>query len=62
MACRLPVKSPWLNPIEPPKWVHGQRTVSAPDRLLSTAELEERVYTYYASVREAHLVMPKKAA
>lgn len=57
----LPVKSPWLNPIEP-KWVHGKRAVSEPDRLLSAAELEARVYTYYACDAEAHLLMPKKVA
>jgi hypothetical protein len=39
VAYWLPVKSPWLNPIEP-KWVHGKRAVSEPDRLLSAAELE----------------------
>ena len=45
-----------------PKWVHSKRTVSEPERLLSAAELEERVYTYDGCVREAHLVMPKKVA
>jgi transposase len=59
VACRLPTKSPWLNPIEP-KWVHGKRAVAEPDRLLSAAELEARVYTYYGCLPEAHLVMPKK--
>ena len=52
-------KSPWLNPIEP-KWVHGKRAVADPARLLRAAELEARVYAYYACEREAHLVMPKK--
>jgi hypothetical protein len=61
VACCLPVKSPWLNPIEP-KWVHGKRAVSAPNRLLSAAELEARVCMYYACPAEAHLLMPKKAA
>ena len=42
VACLLPSKSPWLNPIEP-KWVHGKRAVSEPDRLLSADELEGRV-------------------
>jgi len=41
----LPVKSPWLNPLEP-TWVHGTRAVSEPDRLLSAAELETRLCTY----------------
>lgn len=61
VPCRLPVKSPWLNPIEP-KWVHGKRAVSEPDRLLSADELEARVCAYYDCTREAHLVMPKKVA
>jgi hypothetical protein len=61
VACRLPAKSPWLNPIEP-KWVHGKRAVSEPDRLLRAHELEARVYAYYDCAREAHLVMPKKVA
>jgi transposase len=61
VVCPLPSKSPWLNPIEP-KWVHGKRAVSEADRLLSAAELEERVYAYYDCECEAHLVMPKKVA
>jgi hypothetical protein len=61
LACRLPVQSPWLNPIEP-KWVHGKRAVAEADRLLSAAELETRVYAYYGCDREEHLVMPKKVA
>jgi transposase len=61
IVCQLPSKSPWLNPIEP-KWVHGKRAVSEPDRLLSAAELEARVYAYYDCECETHLVMPKKVA
>ena len=61
VVCPLPSKSPWLNPIEP-KWVHGKRAVSEPDRLLSAAELEARVYAYYGCERTEHLVMPKKVA
>jgi transposase len=61
VVCRLPSKSPWLNPIEP-KWIHGKRAVSEAERLLSAAELEARVYAYYDCAREAHLVMPKKVA
>ena len=36
VPCPLPIKSPWLNPIEP-KWVHSKRKVVEPDRLLSAA-------------------------
>jgi len=57
----LPSKRPWLNPIEP-KWVHGKRAISEPDRLLSADELAAQVYAYYGCEGEAHLVMPKKVA
>jgi DDE superfamily endonuclease len=46
IVCRLPSKSPWLNPIEP-KWVHGKRAVVEPARVLSMAELMQRVCAYY---------------
>jgi hypothetical protein len=61
VACRWPVKSPWLHPIAP-TWVHGKRAVAEADRMLSAEELETRVYAYYGCHREAHLVMPKKVA
>jgi transposase len=61
VPCLLPSKSPWLNPIEP-KWVHGKRAVSEPERMLSADELEARVYAYYGCTSEAHLVMPEKVA
>ena len=40
LVCRLPSKSPWLNPIEP-KWVHGKRAVVEPERKLAASELTE---------------------
>jgi hypothetical protein len=61
VVCPLPSKSPWLNPIEP-KWIHGKRAVSEPDRVLSAAELEARVYAYYGCEHAEHLIMPKKVA
>ena len=61
LACRLPSKSPWLNPIEP-KWVHGKRAIVEPDRLLSAREIMERVYTYYGCADDAHRVISEKAA
>ena len=61
LACRLPSKSPWLNPIEP-TWVHGKRAIVEPDRLLSARELMDRVYTYYGCAEEAHQVISEKAA
>jgi hypothetical protein len=46
LACRLPSKSPWLNPIEP-KWMHGKRAVVEPDRKLTAAELQHRLCDHY---------------
>jgi transposase len=46
VACRLPVKSPWLNPIEP-KWAHGKRAIAEPERLLTAQEVKDRVCDYY---------------
>ena len=34
LVCYLPIKAPWLNPIEP-KWVHGKRAIVEPDRKLT---------------------------
>ena len=61
LACRLPSKSPWLNPIEP-KWVPGKRAIVEPDRLRSAQEIMERVYTYYGCAEEEHRVISEKAA
>lgn len=64
-SARLLVKSPWLNPIEP-KWPHGKRKVLEPDRLLSAADLVERVCSAFGCPHEPHLISPprtsKKAA
>ena len=46
VACFLPVKSPWLNPIEP-RWQHGKTAVVEPGRLLTAAEVRARVCNYY---------------
>lgn len=61
LVCPLPVKSPWLNPIEP-KWVHGKRAVVQPDRLLSIIELEERVCAYYRCPQLPHLAITEHVA
>jgi hypothetical protein len=42
IPCYLPIKSPWLNPIEP-RWGHGKRRVVEPAGLLTAAELRARV-------------------
>jgi transposase len=46
VACRLPSKSPWLNPIEP-KWRHGKRAILEPERVLTAQEVKDRVCEHY---------------
>jgi hypothetical protein len=54
VACRLPSKSPWLNPIEP-RWLHGKKAIAEPDRLLTAYEVEMRVCEYYHCDQGEHL-------
>lgn len=61
VPCLLPTKSPWLNPIEP-KWVHGKRRVVEPTRLLTAAELEERVCAAFGCPLDDHLAIPQEVA
>ena len=56
-VCPLPVKAPWLNPIEP-KWVHGKRAVVEPDRKLTADELRQRVCDYFGCRLEPPLAKP----
>lgn len=53
-ACRLPSKSPWLNPIEP-KWAHGKRAIVEPEQLLTASEVETRACDYYGCSQYHHL-------
>lgn len=53
----LPVKSPWLNPIEP-KWMHGKRRVMETNRTLSAQELADRVCAAFGCAHEEHLSVP----
>jgi transposase len=46
VACYLPVKSPWLNAIEP-KWVHGKKAIAEPERKLTAQEVKDRACVYY---------------
>jgi transposase len=59
IPCFLPIKSPWLNPIEP-KWVHGKRRVAEPARLLTAAELQARVCAAFACPAYDHLAIPNE--
>ena len=46
IVAHLPIKSPWLNPIEA-HWIHGKRAIVEPQRRLTAQELRERVCAYY---------------
>ena len=55
LACRLPSKSPWLNPIEP-KWRHGKRAILEPGRVLTAQEVRDRVCEHYGCEQGEPLV------
>lgn len=61
LTCFLPTKSPWLNPIEP-RWLHARRRILEPDRLLSAAELEQRICDLFACQREPRLSVPENVS
>ena len=48
LLCPLPVKSPWLNAIEP-QWVHGKKNIVEAQRKLSILEIQQRLCDYYQS-------------
>ena len=54
LAWRLPIKSPWLNAIEP-HWVHGKRAVVEPARKLVAQELISRVCEHFRCQHYEHL-------
>jgi hypothetical protein len=51
----LPIKSPWLNPIEP-RWVHGKRKVCEPDGDLTPEESTRRLFAHFDTEPLADLV------
>jgi hypothetical protein len=61
LACPLPVKSPWLNPIEP-GWIHTQRKVVEPARLLTARGLEDRLCQALNCSHEDHLTISEKVS
>ena len=58
VVCGLPIKSPWLNAIEP-KWVHGKRAIAEPDRKLSADEVKQRVCDYFGCPHAQPLPKPQ---
>ncbi len=61
VSCPLPSKSPWLNPLEA-HWVHGKRAVVEPARLLTAAELVERVNTHFGCPYQEPLAIPQEVS
>jgi transposase len=59
LVCYLPVKSPWLNPIEP-KWLHANRRVVEPNTTLSAHELANRICDTFGCAHEDHLTIPEE--
>lgn len=59
VSCYLPVKSPWLNRIEP-HWVHGKRKIVEPARLLTAQELADRVCAHFDCGHEPHLAVTEQ--
>jgi DDE superfamily endonuclease len=58
IVCPLPIKSPWLNSIEP-LWMHGKQRVVEPGRVLPAQELVERVCQTFECVHEEPLTIPE---
>ena len=72
LVCHLPVKSPWLHPIDPTwihatwihatwvhaTWIHAKRAIVEPTRLLSAQEVADRVCAYHRCPHEPHLSLP----
>lgn len=46
LVCRLPSRSPWLNPIEPRR-AHGKRAAVEPARKLTADELRQRLCDHH---------------
>ena len=61
VICQLPIKSPWLNPIEP-KWRHTKGRVIEPGRLLPARALAGRVCAALECAYHAHIPIPETAA
>jgi hypothetical protein len=55
LICLLPVKSPWLNPMEA-HWVHAKRAVAQPDGELSVAELQHRLCAHFEVAHETSIL------
>ena len=53
----LPLKSPWLNPIEP-RWGHAKKHVCEPSGKLEARELKRRICAYFQTQPLAYTFNP----
>ncbi len=58
VPCLLPIKSPWLNPIEA-HWAHAKRRVVELNGTLSAQDLADRVCDTFNCPHEPHLAIPE---
>jgi transposase len=61
VPCYLPIKSPWLNRIEP-HWMHGKRHIVEPARLLTAQELADRICAHFHCSHESPLTVAEEVA
>jgi hypothetical protein len=62
VGCLLPKQSPWLNSIEPKKWVHAKGKVIEPEGLVGAYELAARVCGVFGCPHYEHLSLSQKVA
>ena len=62
VPCLLPTKSPWLNAIVEPQWIHSKRKVVESERLLGAYELADRVCGVFGCTHEEHLSIAQEVA
>ncbi len=56
LTCLLPIKSPWLNPMEP-HWLHAKRKVAEFDGDLSVKVLKDRLWAdFHVDSATANLI------
>ncbi len=55
----LPIKSPWLNPIEA-RWMQAKRHIFEAKGVLTPQQLAGRVCEHFCCPYEAHLAIPEK--
>lgn len=61
LVCFLPIKSPWLNPIEP-MWAHGKRRIVEPNATLSKQVLADRICATFDCLHLDHLSIPENVS